>query len=411
VQNQPEASTETIQLAWHTRPTTWFWSALAAGAAIRFYFVFFTQGTTDVDLWEENARGVHELGLIGYYHAEPTANHPPAIFEFESFLYATATATGIPFRILLRLPFALVDAGTMLLLLTIVPFHRYRFLITAAYWLTPLAIIFSAYHGNTDSAVAFFLLLCVWWLGRDNAGLAGAALGVGLWIKLSAILPAPAMLLFLQGWKKRLIFGLCLGATALLGYLPGLAQDPAVIYTNVIGYRGLALQTVGGVPVWGPRVLFSLFGSPGNLSPAFEYFSQISWQIAIALALIFTWLRRSYRTIADLCGTIAGIYAILYGFSDNWSFQYFAWALPFWFFLGAAFYLPAILLSSGYIYSLYWLLCGNGWLLGPWNFNGHPYWPALVMAFRNLSVIFFLLSACLLLLLPLWRSLKFRAPA
>ena len=80
---------------------------------------------------------------------------------------------------------------------------------------------------------------------------------VGLWIKLSVIL-------FLQGWRKRLIFCLSLGIIAVIGYLPALVQDAAVVYTNVFGYRGLALQTVGGVPVWGPRVLFSFFGSPTN---------------------------------------------------------------------------------------------------------------------------------------------------
>jgi len=235
---------------------------------------------------------------------------------------------------------------------------------------------------------------------------------VGLWIKLSVILPIPAMFLFLQGWRKRLIFCLSLGIIAVIGYLPALVQDAAVVYTNVFGYRGLALQTVGGVPVWGPRVLFSFFGSPtnwlANWQTRIEYLSQTDWQIALVLALIFTWLRRSYRTVPGLCGTIAGIYAILYGFSDNWSFQYLAWALPFWFFLGPAFYIPAVLFNSGYIYSLYWFLCGNPWLGGRWNFDEQAYWPTWVMVFRNCSVAFFFVSGCGLLSLAVRRGLKFR---
>src|SRR5438093_7765246 len=114
------ASAPTIQSSmprWFERPTVWFWSAIAIGAAIRLYLVLFTEGTSDVELWEENARGVHQLGLISYYHAEPTANHPPLIFEVESLFYEAATMSGIPFRVLLRAPFAIVDAGTMLLLL------------------------------------------------------------------------------------------------------------------------------------------------------------------------------------------------------------------------------------------------------------------------------------------------------
>ena len=412
VRNERNVSTQDNRISWYARPTTWFWSVIIIGAVIRLYLVLFTQGTSDVELWEENARGVYQLGLVNYYHAEPTANHPPAIFEFESLLCGAAIVTGLPFRILLRLPLAVVDAATMILLMTLLPSNRYRFLIAAAYWLNPLAIILSAYHGNTDCAVAFFLLLCVWWSARNKSQLAGMALGAGLWIKLSVILPIPAMFLFLQGWRKRLIFCLSLGIIAVIGYLPALVQDAAVVYTNVFGYRGLALQTVGGVPVWGPRVLFSFFGSPttwlANWQTRIEYLSQTDWQIALVLALIFTWLRRSYRTVPGLCGTIAGIYAILYGFSDNWSFQYLAWALPFWFFLGPAFYIPAVLFNSGYIYSLYWFLCGNPWLGGRWNFDEHAYWPTWVMVFRNCSVAFFFVSGCALLSLAVRRGLKFR---
>src|SRR6202011_1101613 len=89
------------------------------------------------------------------------ANHPPFISEVEALLLLLSDATGIPFRIFLRAPFALLDAGSAFLLLLLLQSNPWRFLLAACYWLNPLAIIFSAYHGNTDSAVAFFLLLCV----------------------------------------------------------------------------------------------------------------------------------------------------------------------------------------------------------------------------------------------------------
>jgi hypothetical protein len=38
----------------------------------------------------------------------------------------------------------------------LLPVSRYRFVAAASYWLNPLSITFSAYHGNTDSAVGFF---------------------------------------------------------------------------------------------------------------------------------------------------------------------------------------------------------------------------------------------------------------
>jgi len=54
----------------------------------------------------------------------------------------------------------------------------WRFVVAACYWLSPLAIILSAYHGNVDSAVGFFLLLSVWLLSKERTISAAAALGI-----------------------------------------------------------------------------------------------------------------------------------------------------------------------------------------------------------------------------------------
>jgi hypothetical protein len=84
------------------------------------------------------------------------------------------------------------------------------------------------------------------------------------------------------------------------------------------------------------------------------------------------------------------LYVVVYGFSDSWAFQYFAWSLPFWFFLPPWFFVSAIALGTAYIYSLYWFVCGNAWLLGKWDF----YRPSLLAAQlavgsqRHCSVLF-----------------------
>ena len=84
---------------WYARPGIWFWLLIALGAVLRFYLVVFTDGTQDVAIWERHARDVRDHGLIGYYHGDPSANHPPFISEVESLLLRASDATGIPFRI------------------------------------------------------------------------------------------------------------------------------------------------------------------------------------------------------------------------------------------------------------------------------------------------------------------------
>src|SRR2546421_11873350 len=100
-----------------SRPPVWFWVVIAAGLALRLYLVVFTEGTQDVAIWERHARDVRDFGLIGYFHVDPSANHPPFISEVESFFLRASDASGIPFRVFLRALFALLDLGTTFLLL------------------------------------------------------------------------------------------------------------------------------------------------------------------------------------------------------------------------------------------------------------------------------------------------------
>jgi len=292
----------------------------------------------------------------------------------------------------------MLDAVTTFLLLLLLGASQWRFLTAAVYWLDPLSIIFSAYHGNTDSAVAFFLVFCVWLLSKDKLLAAAIALGVSLWIKLPTALAIPALFFFISNWRRRFLFLTVAAIAALAAYVPALIQDPAIVWQNVFGYRAQILHTTAGVPAWGPRVLlFSIIAAPQHwpetLHAPILFFLANSWLIAVALALVITWLRRSMGSVTELCATIAGIYIIVLAVSDGFSFQYFAWWLPFWFFFPRWFFIPAIALVSGYIYFLYASLCGNPWLLGAWDFNGHPYWPWLVIAFRNAAYLLFCAAA------------------
>src|ERR1700730_15883257 len=201
-------------------PRIGFWTAILIGAALRIYCVGFTAGTGDMDDWEDHAQQVHDRGLIGYYHANSFANHPPLISEVASLILQTSTATHIPFRILFRGLFALFDAGNAALLFTLLSGNRRRFPATVIYWLSPVAIIISSFHGNTDTAVAFFLLLAIWFATRVRTTSSGIAFGAGLWIKLPGILAFPALLILFRNWRSRALFALAGVATALSTYLP-----------------------------------------------------------------------------------------------------------------------------------------------------------------------------------------------
>lgn len=394
------------------RTGIWFWFVVVPGAAVRLYLVLYTQGTRDVELWQEHASNVRDFGLIGYYHTGKEANHPPFISYAESLLLRAADAVGVPYRIVLRLPFALLDAGTTALLVLVLNGNRHRWCLAALYWLNPLAIILSAYHGNTDSAIPFFLLLCIWLLSKGNIAGAAIALGISLWIKLPGVLALPALVLLIPNRRKQLLFVATTGIAAIASYLPALVADRQIVIANVFGYHGRQLYTTGGIPLWGTKILLFSFIAPPEKWPEqlhapVLFFINHSWQLAVLLALLLAWLRRFRRFVPEVCATIGMIYVIIYGFSDSWALQYFAWSLPFWVFLPPWFFVPAIALGTTYVYSLYWLVCGNPWLLGKWDFVGHPYWPPGLLWVRNVTVLFFFISACVFLILASQKKARF----
>jgi Gpi18-like mannosyltransferase len=395
-----------------SRPGAWFWVAIVIGIFIRLHLILFTQGAYDAGTWKQHAIGVRDLGLIGYYHANNKMNHPPFIGVAISLLPKVTEATGVPFETLFRAPFALLDAGTLLLLLNLLRNNRHRFAAAAFYWLNPLTMILSSYHGNTDSAIAFFLLLSLWLLSKEKLVLAAVAIGLSLWVKLPGIMAIPAFVFFLQGWRKRLLFLAVIAFVGVSTYIPAIIKDAPIVYKNVFGYHGQIIQTTTGIRAWGNAIQFLLPFFNG-LSPQWqEKLSEPlisllnqSWFISLLLIMLLSWLRRSQKTVEGLGITIAAVYTLLYSFSNYWSFQYFAWSIPFWFFAPPAFLLGATLLAGGYIYSLYWFVCGNPWLLGKWDFVGHPYWPSIVIIFRNLSILFFFLSACIFLTVAVYQQI------
>jgi Gpi18-like mannosyltransferase len=378
----------------------WFWVAVLVGLVVRLWLVCFTHGTYDVDIWLDHTTGIQEYGLIGYYHHNPLMNHPPFISVFVYALAWLAKATSIPFATLLRLPMIFADAATLALLLQLLPQNRYRLPSATLYWLNPLAIIFSAFHGNTDSLLASVLVLSVFLLVRGSVVWTAVAIGASLWIKLPGILLVPALAFYFPHWWQRVRFLAIAAVVGVSTYLPALIADHAIVWDNVFAYKGQLVRTTAHQFVWGMRIfLMQIFD---QLTPAHQetmlpyirfYLKRDTW---ICLALVFTliWLRRSRRTTRDIAITIVGSYAILYGFSNHWSFQYLAWSIPFWCLADFWFAAAATIFAGAYIWPLYAYLCGHVWLTGNWDFVGHPFWPKWLQLLRNLALLFFISASC-----------------
>jgi hypothetical protein len=368
-------------------PGPWLWVALALGAGIRIFLVLATEGTDDVAIWQSHAGWTDQYGLAGYYGRSEVFNHPPFIGKLLSGVWLMARSAGIPFRIPLRALFASVDAGNALLLFRLFRPSPYRYLVLACYWLNPLAIIFSSYHGNTDTGVAFFILLAIAAAAKGRAVAAGAAIGVGLWVKLPVMLAVPAILFAMTGGRRKAAFAavaLLVGAST---YLPTALEVPDLVYRRVIAYPGLVLHTPGGEAVWG--IWYALPHALRRIgSGVMQAHAAHNTLVTLTPIVVFSWLRRRETDARGLGVSICGCQMIFYGVTMNWAYQYLAWSIPLWFFVGPAFAAAATLVIGAFIYTLYAYLCDSLLLLGAWNSRGHPFWPEPIVWLRDLAVLF-----------------------
>jgi len=253
-----------------------------------------------------------------------------------------------------------------------------------------VAILLSAYHGNSDAAIAFFLLLAVGCAAQSRALRAGVALGASTWIKLPGLLALPALALSFSRTRDRIRCAAAALATGVVGYLPSLVSDPLTLYQRVFAYRGQVIHSTTGVPIWGPLALLApFFDLPGVKEAARAWFEHDTLVIALPI-LALAWLRRGERTVEGIGATVARCYGAVYGLSMRFAFQYFAWSVPLWWLAGRRFFAGATLFAGAWLYGLYAWLCGDPWLRGSWDFVGHPVWPTWLLLLRDAGVIFFL---------------------
>ena len=374
----------------------WFIAAIIVGAFVRLFFVFATQGTLDVDSWLVHTLALEKQGLISYYEGGPLIfNHPPPAALLVSTLGKLATATGASFAALLRLPFAVIDLATTAMIVLLLGRTKRAHQVAALYWLHPLSIIFSAYHGNTDTAIAFFLVTTTWFVSRNKALLAGVALGACLWIKIPGVLMAPAFLFALPTLRARAEFCAGAGAIALLGYGPTLWMNADAVITAVFLYPGLNIHTSSGIASWGLRNIYpAVFTVPEAIRMTYVEVLQFTINhntlMCVTPMVAFAWLRRNARDVSGIATTVSGSYAIFYGITNFWAFQYFAWVIPFWLMSTRWFAVTASLLATAYIYGAYAWMCGDLLLMGPWDFIGKPDWPFWLIGARNTANLFFL---------------------
>jgi Mannosyltransferase (PIG-M) len=268
-----------------------------------------TLGTNDARTWEHDlvtlrTSGFAELYRSGVQYDSPAGRlsqrqafiHPPAVLHALPIL-------GNPFW--LRAVCALADACTLTLLWSMFG-NRAQILVLA---LSPISILISGFHGNTDPIMMFFLVTAAFFAERGNAARAGVAFGLACSVKLVPLIFAPAILLYLPGLRPRLRWLAATAAVWVVLSMSYLAQEPALILRSMLGYSG-------ATGLWGFSLVSTLLGAGRIYDPAAK------WIALLAASCVPLMLRK--RLFAQ-CGFIAFTFLLL---SPGFGLQYLAWTVP-----------------------------------------------------------------------------------
>ncbi|MDQ1523708.1 MAG: hypothetical protein QOE47_1632 [Pyrinomonadaceae bacterium] len=321
--------------------------AALASTGVKIFLALRSGGTLDVYAFGEFLANIREVGGIGAYYRTGRAgnpfNHPPFMLHAIRGMGLLADATHLPFRFWLRFPAIIADLGNLFLVWKIgerLPALRpspRALLLLAVY---PGSILISGFHGNTDPVMIFFVLLSIYLLASPPGGatwLAGAAFGMAVNIKIVPLVFAPAIFLFLPDLRTRVRYFAAAATVFLVGSLPYLAQDPAVIWKTVFGYKsrygswGWTRLAVKAFPHL-PRPLNSnheLTGAHALAATAGRYVMLA----ALVAASVWMNLRRQSRPPLFLqCGFLAFLFIFL---TPGFGPQYLAWLVPWMFVPGA----------------------------------------------------------------------------
>ena len=328
-------------------------------------------GTNDVLAFYQFAKAIDIHGLTWIYEHSILFNHPPLIgyflgalarIEHQPFLQQN----GLTFPFFLRLPGIIADFVSVLLIVSVAgryphlrPPHWALLLFAAS----PVSIMITGFHGNTDPILVLFLLLASIMAVRGRPVLCGLSLALACQVK---IIPWLLVLIFLFVWSERRRIFLFLGSflvSSTIFCLEPLLKTPIMFAKNVLAYGSFW-------GVWGLTYCLRMTGL--NEFSKTSFFNLSALQNAITMTLkvtvvvgivVLAWRRRKLPA-PSLFASIGLAWMIFFVLSPGVAAQYLVWLAPFVLFLSPTFYGFLVAGSSVFLFALYTITSGGF----PWYF-------------------------------------------
>src|SRR5437667_3572519 len=218
-----------------------------------------TIGTNDAVFFYGFAKVLSEHGLEWTYQHSRYFNHPPLTAYYLRGIFALTEQRwcqdiGIHFPFLLRLPGIIADFLVVAVLLRMSKIDiRIPTWALALFALSPVSLMVSGFHGNTDPVMVLLLVCAVWMCLRNRPVPAGLFFALSCQIKIVPLLFLPAFVFFWLSQNKSRGFLISGAITTCLLWLEPLLHFPILFAQNVLAYGSYW-------GLWGITYLFRLTG-------------------------------------------------------------------------------------------------------------------------------------------------------
>jgi Glycosyltransferase family 87 len=333
--NDPQSATDaqTMRCTRIASPAFWVVAAALVAVALKLCIALNTEGTNDVVFFHQFAHDLTQHGLEWTYRHRPKFNHPPLVSYFLRGIYSLGAVpalqeSGLTFPFLLRLPGIIADFVVVLLMLRL----RKRWALPT--WsllllaLSPVSIMVSGFHGNTDPVLVLFVALAAYLCVRNQPASCGVVLALSCGIKIVPALLLPAFFWFWYSRQKTMRFLFPFIVTVIAISIQPLLSFPLPFARNVLAYG--SYWGLWGITYWMRLTGWSQFVviDYPNVPLAENIVSNALKLIIITAALMIAWRRRNMDS-RGLFGSIAYVWLFFFAFSPGVGPQYLVWLMPF----------------------------------------------------------------------------------
>ena len=296
---------------------------------------------------------------ISFNHPPVTAYYLRAIYHLDHLPFCRAY--GLTFPFLIRLPGILADFIVVLALLWIAK-NDTRVRIPpwalALFALSPVSLMITGFHGNTDPVMVMFLVLAAISTLRNKPLLAGVFLALSCQIKVVPLLLFPVLFFFWSAHRATLSFLVSFAVTSALLWIEPLTKFPVLFLHNVLSYG--SFWGIWGITYWLRLTNLPQFSVVSfHDLPPWENIIVIALKLfIIAAVLMIAWRRRKLDSRA-MIDSLSYCWIIFFVFSPGICVQYMVWLAPFVLLSSPAVYGWLVATSSLFVFFFYNVTAGG----------------------------------------------------